>query len=146
MTIDLYINDSENNRIGKSLSLVSSMNGTLKEACSVQNPVITIEAENLSNINYLYIPEFSRYYFVTDATVLQHNLWQISAHVDVLESFKDQILSQKAIISRQENLWNLYQEDEMFRTYSQPVLDEIAWNSDFSHWKYFIALAGSIEL
>lgn len=145
MTIDLYINMSEDNRIGKELQLVDSLTGTLKDSCSIINPVIKIEAENLSNINYIFIPEFSRFYFVTDAVVLRENLWQLTCHVDVLESFKDEILSHNAIIARQENLWNLYQDDEMFKTYSNPVLDEIAWKSDFSTWKYFLALAGSSD-
>ena len=145
MTIDLYINMSEDNRIGKELQLVDTLTGTLKDSCSIINPVIKIEADNLSNINYIFIPEFSRFYFVTDAVVLRENLWQLTCHVDVLESFKDEILSHNAIIARQENLWNLYQDDEMFKIYSNPVLDEIAWKSDFSTWKYFLALAGSAD-
>lgn len=144
MIINLYINHSEGNKIGKNLTLVSSLSGTLKASCSVQNPIILFEASNLSDINYLYIPEFERFYFVNEATVVQQGLWELSCHVDVLESFKDGIKAQTAIIARQENLYNLYQHDSMFKVYSAPILDEIAFNADFSHWKYFITTAGCV--
>ena len=143
MTIDLYVNRSEDNKIGKSLAYVDQLTGELRQQCSIQNPVITIEATDLSGINYLYIEEFDRYYFVRDCTVIRNNLWQLSCHVDVLESFKSAILDQTAIIARQERLFNLYQQDEMFKVYSKPILDEIAWSSGFDDWSYFVALAGS---
>ena len=145
MTIDLYLNLSENNKLGKTLQTVATYTGELRDACSIQNPVILIEADELSHMNYLYIEEFDRYYFVNDITAVRKGLWQISCHVDVLESFADDIKEQTAIISRQENLYNLYQTDDMFKTYSRPVLDEIAFRNDFSHWSYFIALAGAVD-
>lgn len=145
MTIDLYLNLSENNKLGKTLQSVATLTGELRDVCSIQNPVILIEADELSYMNYLYIKEFDRYYFVNDITAVRKGLWQISCHVDVLESFADDIKEQTAIISRQENLYNLYQTDDMFKTYSRPVLDEIAFKNDFSHWSYFIALAGAID-
>ena len=145
MNIYLYRNDSEDNKINKNLTLLYTMSGELKEACSIQNPIITFEASNLSGVNYLYIEEFDRYYFVNQCTVIRNDLWELSCHVDVLESFKSEILQQTAVIARQESLYNLYQEDEMFKTYSKPILDEIAFQNDFSHWKYFVALAGAIN-
>lgn len=68
----------------------------LKDVCTIINPVLVIQ-ENPSQYNYVYIPEFARYYFVTNwAYVLGR--WEISLAVDVLASFKGSILEQSANI------------------------------------------------
>lgn len=93
----LYTTSSEPNRINKSLNNQTIFEGSLREQSSVINPTITIQAENLSAFNYMYIAEFDRYYFITDITSIRNGLWRISAKVDVLMSFSDQI--QNVIVS-----------------------------------------------
>ena len=68
MTINVYSTNSPQNQIGKSLSGVDTLTGTLKENCSRSNPVILVEADmtSLTAANYMYITEFSRYYFIED--------------------------------------------------------------------------------
>lgn len=95
--IILYTTSSEPNRINKSLNNQTIFEGSLREQSSIINPTITIQAENLSAFNYMYIAEFDRYYFITDITSVRNGLWRISAKVDVLMSFSDQI--QNVIVS-----------------------------------------------
>ena len=38
--------------------------------------------------NYLWIPQFDRYYFIDDITSVTNTLWRIDCSVDVLMSFK----------------------------------------------------------
>lgn len=66
------------------------LSGVLREECSIESPVITMQYDP-RGLNYAYIPEFGRYYFITDITVLRENLFQVSMHVDVLMSFNAQI-------------------------------------------------------
>lgn len=93
MEITLYINNSERQAISKNLSSGIVFTGSLRNESSVINPVVLIEATNLSSCNYAYIPEFGRYYFITDIVSVRTDLWRISMHVDVLMSFKNQILN-----------------------------------------------------
>ena len=102
MQIKFYYNSSEKNKIGKSLSKELTMDGNLRDECSVINPTILVEHSNLSNYNYVYIPEFKRYYFITEMTIVRNNLWRISLKVDVLESFKFNILNLSCIVDKQQ--------------------------------------------
>ena len=99
MDLILYVNDSEKNKLDKSLSSELKLTGSLREQSSVVNPSIMIQTTNPSNYNYAYIPEFKRYYFITDMVSVRTGLWEISMHVDVLMSFKDSIKSTSIILS-----------------------------------------------
>ena len=56
--------------------------------------------------NYVYIPEFNRYYFINDIVSIRQNLWQITLSVDVLMSYKNQILETNAFVARNQNKFN----------------------------------------
>lgn len=104
MNIILYKNKSPKNKIGKSLTKVGdTISGTIKEDCSISDPIITLELSGFTNANYLYIAAFNRYYFITDIINNYNNIWTIKAHVDVLESFKNDIKALKVILSDTEN-------------------------------------------
>lgn len=112
--IKLYRNSAENNKVDKTsqLSLVSTLTGTLRESCSITNPVIKIYYSGLPTFNYVYIARFNRYYFVKSITSLINNLWEISLHVDVLMSYRLQMLNLTALVSRNENDYNLDLKDD----------------------------------
>lgn len=119
MQVSLYQNVSENYRIDKSITGIFDADCTLKDGCSIENPVLLLSAGNLTGCNYLYIPDFNRYYFITDIVSVRNGLWEISAHVDVLMSFKDEIKACSATFKRQEHLFNMYLDDPEFRTYNK---------------------------
>lgn len=100
MTITLYRNESEKNKINKTLITVANLTGTLRDSSSIVNPEIVIEYDNPTGFNYCYIDEFNRYYFVTNITVINNKLLKLSLKVDVLESFKTSILAQNIIIDK----------------------------------------------
>ena len=64
--------------------------GTLKEPCSVLNPVFKLKRDPLDSVpdlyNYAYIPKFGRYYFVTNVT-WNDGFWEYQLAVDVLASY-----------------------------------------------------------
>ena len=57
---------------------------------------------NVLSSNYVYIPDFNRYYFINDITSVRQNLWRLSLHVDVLMSYKKEINNTNAFVSRNE--------------------------------------------
>ena len=111
-----YKNVAEYNRVDKSAYITSTitLSGTLREACSVMAPAFNIQVENIGDVlnsNYVYIPVFRRYYFVTDITSIYKDLWRVSCSCDVLMSFKDSIYQLEGIIARNEFDYNDYLED-----------------------------------
>ena len=103
MEIRLYSSSDETNKIDKTQTNEIVLNGTLKDETSVINPIILIEANNLTQYNYCYIPLFKRYYFIKDITVVRNNLFRLFLDIDVLMSYKDEILNLDCIVNKQEN-------------------------------------------
>lgn len=116
MTITLYRNSSDINVVDKSISSLLTLTGTLRSESSIISPTILVEdnSNTVVSSNYLYIPEWNRYYYITDIESIRTGLWAISAKVDVLMSFRQGIRGCSAIIARQENEYNLYLDDDKF--------------------------------
>ena len=144
MQIKLYKNLSEVNTIGKTLTEESVRNGTLKDGCSVLSPSVVLTGENLSVFNYAYIPQFSRYYFIKEITSVKSGLWEISMRVDVLETYKDSIKANTAIIKRQEKIWDMYINDEKFKAESTNKTATIMFpQNHFNTVNFILTVAGS---
>ena len=99
MDIVLYVNSSEKQAINKTISSGETLTGSLRDESSVINPSFLIQHTNPSAYNYCYIAEFGRYYFITDIVSVRTNLWRINCTVDVLMSFKTQILNLNVTVS-----------------------------------------------
>lgn len=144
MRVELYINNSEVEKVVKNLTTLQSLEGTLREATSILNPTIKIEGlTDIDKINYMYIPDFGRYYFVNDIRSIRNNLYEVSAHVDVLMTYAEQIKQQKAVIRRQENVWNTYLDDGTFKAYQNPVIVTKLFPNGFNNNSFVLALSGT---
>ncbi len=143
MTISLYNNASAPNYIDKDISLVQTLTGVLRNPASVTDPVITIERDSPVGFNYAYIPEYSRYYFVSGISMTGDKLLALSLHVDVLMTYKDAIREMRAIIKRQENKFNLYLDDGIFKAYQNTKHKIIKLPYGFTEYSYVLALAGN---
>ena len=99
MNIIFYNNKSENNRLIKTITQISTGTGTLRESCSMIDPSVLTAIADVSNINYAYIADFGRYYFIRKITVDRENLYRIDMHVDVLMSNKTALLDCKGVIN-----------------------------------------------
>lgn len=123
-TVNLCHNSSPVEKIGKDLDTGLDITGcVLKEATSILKPVVRIRTtSDITTYNYMYISEFQRYYFIDDIVSIHNDVWEISGHVDVLETFKNGILAQTAVVKRQQNKYNLYLNDPDFRTYNNDTI------------------------
>lgn len=119
-SVDLYNNKSPVEKIGKNLTDSHTISDVLlKRDTSILRPVLLVNSvQDIYTFNYMYISEFSRYYFIDDIRSVHDNLWEISAHVDVLETYKTDILANTAVLKRQEKKFNLYLDDPEFKTYN----------------------------
>ena len=76
-------------------SLSTSFDVLLKTPTSLHTPTFTISA---SSFDYNYLKWGDRYYFVTDVVSRNNNLWDVSAVVDVLATYKSAILATNAYV------------------------------------------------
>lgn len=148
VNITLYNNQSELNKIGKTLvTLVGPVSATIKDETSIIDPVITVSGITdayAAACNYIYVDAFARYYFVNDVKSVRNGVWRLSCHVDVLQSFSRGILNQYAIVARQEKYWNLFINDGEFKIYQNSLIEKIPFSSGFSAQtpSYILAVSG----
>lgn len=140
MTITLYNNSSEKNKIGKSLSVVDTLTGTIKDPSSIIRPEITIERTSPTGFNYCYIDEFGRYYFVNDVVVIHNNIMRLRLSVDVLESFKNEILAQNVIIDKNTTDNDKYLPDENWKVNVKTKTDIVNFPSGLLESGEFILI------
>lgn len=107
-----YSSSAEKNRLDKTtyLSDATEVDILLKENCGMLTPTLIIAA-NVVNKNYVYIPLFARYYFITNITRLDNNRIEIACKCDVLMSFKEDILKLKVIATRSTDKYNAFLKD-----------------------------------
>lgn len=138
MNIKLYKTATQVNAITKTLTDEISLTGTLKDETDILKPTVLITStSNLSSYNYMYIPEFNRYYFI-ELKVLRTNLYEIKGKCDVLFSHKTEILNNTAIIARQEKIYNMYLGDSNFKIYAQKSIQTKEYPYGFTRQGSFV--------
>lgn len=146
MTIGLYYNKSDKRRLNKELETIATYNGYMKNESSIINPIIYIEGAfnigNNINANYLYLPDYRRYYYITDIIQVRANLVQITATVDPLMSFKDELKECSGIVKRGQNVSNTYLDDGSFKIYQNKKLLTQPFPSGFTTENFILTMAG----
>ena len=148
MDIILYKTQSERERINKTLSDALTLTGTLRDESSVINPSFIIQNENLSSYNYCYISSFNRYYFINNITSIRNGLWKIDCSVDVLMSYKQEILDLNVIVSdvsSGENPDSVYVSGEQWFTMVKTKTDVLVFPSGLlDDGEYILITSGGI--
>lgn len=106
MEIAFYYNNSDSKVVNKSLSNnLGYSNANLKAPCDILAPVIIVKYNNaIFSRNYAYIPAFKRYYYVIGKQVLKGTRLELQLQVDVLMSWKDDILNSSQLVVRSESV------------------------------------------
>lgn len=145
MNLVLYRNISETNAVNKSLTELVTLTGTLRNESSIIDPVILVSDIDsyIGSMNYAYIPEFNRYYFIQNIESVRKNLWRVSFHVDVLYTYREQIKANHAIIERNEIQYDLKLNDGLFKTQQNPRIAQFTFPNGFTNWDFVLAIAGN---
>lgn len=146
MEITLYKTSEENNKIDKTLSEPYNMTGSLRNESSVIRPSILIEIENPTKYNYMYIPDFGRYYFIKEMTSVRTNLWRLDCEVDVLKSYANEIKTLTVIIDKNKDYsrTNQYLDDGSFIIENKNTIEIKNFSSGFNdEASYVLVTAGA---
>lgn len=148
MIAKIYKTKSAPNVVNKTLSEVVKFEEVIfKEDTSLLNPTIIINGvsnassytiEDIGTSNYFSIPKVNRYYFITDITMMSGGRVAITGKVDVLMSFKTDILGSTQLIVRQEKKTNNYLIDTDIPLSSKKQVIEHEFGDSISDSGYYI--------
>lgn len=145
MIIHLYQNLSSPVALDKTLTPYAEFTGTLRGDCSVIDPVITVEIPqetlNITLLNYAFIPDFNRYYFINSMRVLRKGLWEISMHVDVLRTYAGHIRALPALVARNAD-GNLLLPDDEIDMYADSIVSTVQFPSALPAPTFILAMIG----
>lgn len=127
MNLYLYKNNSDKRVLNKSITELQSspLQVRLLSNTSFIDPVFEVSYNsNYWDANYVYCLDTERYYYVNDVEYGANRIF-LHCHVDVLMSFKEQILNKVVIASRSESKNNQWLEDDKFKAYQMPKIVHI---------------------
>ena len=116
ITVTLYSFTKRENSTKRPSSGGTDYSCVLIDETSLMNPVFKLEiGSNPIGMNYCYVSDFNRYYFITDISSSQ-NFWYISCKCDVLASFKTEIGSQSHYVLRSASSYDGLISDTVYPT------------------------------
>ncbi len=159
MDILFYRYDGIQNKVNKRLGESVTLQGNFDITSEVMNPIIRIsradDAEfSFVKYNYLCINSGSsatdfgnrpRYYFITDIKSIAKGVFLVYTKLDVLMTYKIEILNSKADIERSSSNYNLYLNDDFYQAYSYPRIGCMEFPNGFSDsYSYILNVCNTI--
>lgn len=99
MQVEFYHTADNANTINKTLQPIKTVNIIFRQAVNVETPFIIMSKDNLTGSNYVHIPTFNRYYFISSVNNYTANLVRIDLTCDLLMTYKDIILNTPVLIT-----------------------------------------------
>lgn len=130
MQVNLYYTNDDEHKLHKTLTSIHNCPGSLKDSCSLMEPVILLETAEAtaSRANYMSITDLDieRYYFIRDWVMYREGLVEVHAELDVLMTYEQEIRDLQCTIARNEVDADSYLYDENYKidAYSNIVTKE----------------------
>lgn len=100
--IKTFIYDGKPNAVNKTLQANEEYTGVLNATFNVLTPVVRFRTRTPVSFNYVFIESLNRYYFVSELNQ-DGNICTVHLRVDVLQTYKEKILSSSATLTKSEN-------------------------------------------
>ena len=101
MDVIFYYNASDGRVINKNIINPQTFQGEPRTEVDVMNPVLRFENDGILSYNYAYIPDLQRYYDVVNRTAYRNGCWDVMFSVDVLMSFRRDIMNLSVVVDKQ---------------------------------------------
>lgn len=102
MKVELYTTTDNVRTVNKTLNLDRTLEIVFRQAVDEQAPVIIMNKANLGSSNYIHIPDFNRYYFISDVNNYTANLVKVQLTTDLLMTYQDVIMNSQVQITATE--------------------------------------------
>lgn len=99
MQVEFYHTADNANTINKTLQPITTIDIIFRQAVNEATPFILINRDKLKGSNYVHIPNFNRYYFISSVDNYTANLVRINLTTDLLMTYKDEILNSTVLIT-----------------------------------------------
>lgn len=125
MVIDVYSGFSKAINSTKQPTGGRSINVTLKEGCSVLNPIFILHGYSLSDN---YVKWGSRYYYIDDIVILHNEVAEYHCSTDALATYKSDIGGTAQYILRAANQYNPYVIDGKYPAQADTDVSDLLLN------------------
>ena len=114
MRVVFYNNTSDNMVVDKKITMVKEMDAHYYEESGILSPTLILAYDSsYINSNYVYIPYFARFYYISDIVAVDGGRMRISCNVDVLKTYSEKIKALTCIVDKQKSslISNKYRDD-----------------------------------
>ena len=132
--ITFYNNNSDRRCINKNLADATTISGNVKTqyTSSGISLDIDISVSGITPFQFNYMKFDNKYYYIDSVDFISQNIIRLNCGVDLLESYKSQILNQTAILNRSETSYNRYLNDDNLHLNAYKRVQTKKFNNSFS--------------
>lgn len=107
MIIDFYKINDVKNKINKTLDVPYTINNVFFKSGDIDiiKPFLRL-SRNMTQYNYCFIRELNRFYFIDDVIIENNGIRNYKLSIDVLMTYKTEIMNNKTHIIESENVIN----------------------------------------
>lgn len=107
MVIDFYKINDVKNKINKTLGVPYTINNVFFKSGDVDiiKPFLRL-SRDMTQYNYCFIRELNRFYFIDDVVIENNGIRNYKLSIDVLMTYKTEIMNNKTHIIESENVIN----------------------------------------
>ena len=138
--ITFYNNNSDRRCINKVLADAKTISGNVKTqyTSSGISLDIDISVAGITPFQFNYMKFDNKCYYIDSVDFLSQNIIRVNCSIDLLETYKVQILKQTAVLERSENIYNRYIDDDMLVLNSYKRVQTKAFPASFTPSSSFI--------
>ena len=112
--ITFYNNNSDRRCINKVLADAKTISGNVKTQYTSSGISIDIDISvaGIAPFQFNYMKFDNRYYYIDSVDFLSQNIIRLNCSIDLLETYKAQILKQTTVLERSQNIYSRYIDDD----------------------------------
>lgn len=93
MVINFYKINSDKNQLNKVLENPTILECNVRTDIDFINPILLIKNYTIGQYNYLFVPEWNKYYFINSAEYTMNKIYKLNCEIDVLQTYKTELLA-----------------------------------------------------
>ena len=122
ISVNFLTTTDDNRKVSKNYTVnISNVACDIYDSCDLYNPTLIVKSNSVISSNYLYIPNFNRYYFNLNKNLDKAGITIINCECDVLMSFKSSILASTQMIIRSADTNNVNVAESLIVDNNRPV-------------------------